>query len=71
MSDANKIAESCANDKTSMLIDVDFTGATLLGADLSNTDLSVVVGLTQLQLNSAFGNDQTMLPRDLHSSYWR
>ncbi len=71
MSEVNEIDENGANDNTSMLIDVDFTGATLLGADLSNTDLSVVVGLTQLQLNSAFGNDQTMLPFGLHPNIWR
>ena len=71
MSEASEIVESGSNHKTPVSIGVDFTDAVLSGADLSNTDLSVAVGLTQLQLNSAFGNDQTMLPCGLHSDIWR
>ena len=46
-------------------LSVDLTGANLAGADLSSADLSEVVGLTQIQLNSAVGNENTELPAGL------
>ncbi len=46
-------------------LSVDLTRTNLADADLSSADLSEVVGLTQIQLNSAFGNEDTELPAGL------
>jgi len=54
-----------ANFSRSKLVGTDFTRASLLGADLSNADFKDVVGLTQLQLNKAYGDKTTKLPAGL------
>ena len=54
-----------ATAPTASILNVDLTGANLAGADLSNGDLSEAVGLTQTQLNGAFGNQGTVLPSGL------
>jgi hypothetical protein len=43
----------------------DFVEANLTGADLAGADLRRANGLTQEQLNSALGDDDTILPDDL------
>ena len=43
----------------------DLSGASLADADLSGSDLSLVVGLTQAQLDAACGNGDTLLPPEL------
>lgn len=50
---------------TTSKLNVDLTGANLAGADLSNADLSGATGLTQSQLNGAYGNEGTVLPAGL------
>ena len=47
------------------LVSVDLAGANLAGADLSNADLTETVGLTQTQLDDAFGDDETVPPPGL------
>ncbi len=43
----------------------DFTGASLRGANLSGADLATARGLTQGQLDTACGDEGTLLPRGL------
>ncbi len=47
----------------------DLTNASLTGVNLSNSDLSLVAGLTQAQLNGACGNRYTRLPAGLSLGY--
>lgn len=50
---------------------VDFIGADFRDADLSGADLSTSLFLTQMQINSAKGNEATSLPSFLHRpSHW-
>lgn len=50
---------------------VDFIGADLRDADLSDANLSGSLFLTQMQINSAKGNDKTFLPAHLQRrSHW-
>ena len=41
---------------------VDFIGTDLRDTNLSGTNLSTSIFLTQMQINSAKGNDKTILP---------
>lgn len=50
---------------------VDFIGADLRDADVSGANLSTSMFLTQMQMNSAKGNEETRLPSYLHRpSHW-
>ncbi|WP_338749624.1 pentapeptide repeat-containing protein [Bacillus sp. FJAT-52991] len=50
---------------------VDFIGTDLRDANLSGANLSTSMFLTQMQINSAKGNDQTILPPHLQTpSHW-
>ncbi|MGM7635357.1 pentapeptide repeat-containing protein [Bacillus sp. Hm123] len=50
---------------------VDFIGADLRDANLNGANLSTGMFLTQMQINSAKGNDQTILPSHLQRpSHW-
>lgn len=50
---------------------VDFIGADLRDADLSGANLSLSMFLTQMQVNSAKGNNQTILPSYIQRpSHW-
>lgn len=51
-----------ADLRNSDLRGVDFIGADLRDANFSNADLSTSMFLTQMQINSAKGNDKTKLP---------
>ena len=59
------LPDDAATAPTASVLNVDLTGANLAGADLSNADLSEAIGLTQTQLNGAFGNEGTVLPSGL------
>ena len=48
-----------------------FAGANFTGANLSGAEMSGARGLTQAQLNSACGDDETTLPRGLRVSACR
>lgn len=45
---------------------VDLIGADLRDANLSGSNLSTSMFLTQMQINSAKGNDKTILPKHIH-----
>lgn len=50
---------------------VDFIGADLRDANLSGANLSTSLFLTQMQVNSAKGNAQTLLPAHIQRpSHW-
>lgn len=57
--------DQIANMEAATRMCVDLTGVDLAGADLSKADLSETIGLTQAQLDDAFGDDQTVLPSGL------
>ena len=53
------------------LTDVNLSGADFRGADLSSADFSETSGLTQDQIDSAYGNAETKLPEGLtHPPHW-
>jgi uncharacterized protein YjbI with pentapeptide repeats len=47
------------------LNNTNLSGATLSGTDLSGTDLQLATGLTQEQIDEAYGDEQTQLPPGL------
>lgn len=53
-----------------LLEDTDFDSVSLKGAHIGGTDLSEVSDLTQKQVNSAYGNSKTKLPRGIHMPEW-
>jgi uncharacterized protein YjbI with pentapeptide repeats len=60
-----------ADLRNSDLRGVDFIGADLRDANLSGANLSTSMFLTQMQINSAKGNDKTMLPAHIQPpSHW-
>ncbi|RDW17279.1 pentapeptide repeat-containing protein [Oceanobacillus chungangensis] len=60
-----------ADLRNSDLRGVDFIGADLRDANLSGADLSTSMFLTQMQINSAKGNDKTILPDHIQPpSHW-
>lgn len=60
-----------ANFKNTDLSGANFIGADLRDADFSGADLGNSIFLTQQQINSAKGNADTILPRELvKPSYW-
>lgn len=60
-----------ADLRNSDLRGVDFIGADLRDANLSGANLSTSMFLTQMQINSAKGNDKTILPKHIQPpSHW-
>lgn len=60
-----------ADLRNSDLRGVDFIGADLRDANLSGANLSTSMFLTQMQINSAKGNEKTILPAHIQSpSHW-
>ncbi|MDO4275415.1 MAG: pentapeptide repeat-containing protein [Eubacteriales bacterium] len=55
-----------ANLERSNLYGANFLGADTRDTNICNTDLSQCLFLTQIQINSANGNDKTLLPPYLH-----
>ena len=51
-----------ANLSRDLLFQTDFAGAKLESANFRDADVSIAVGLTQSQIDSAFGNERTKLP---------
>lgn len=57
--------------EAAILHDCCFIGADLRDANIKNADLSTALYLTQQQVNSAIGNQNTKLPKGfLHPSHW-
>jgi uncharacterized protein YjbI with pentapeptide repeats len=62
---------NCCRFVNSDLRGVDFIGADLRDANLSGANLSTSIFLTQMQINSAKGNDKTILPVHIQPpSHW-
>jgi uncharacterized protein YjbI with pentapeptide repeats len=60
-----------ADLQNSDLRGVDFIGADLRDANLCGANLSTSMFLTQMQINSAKGNDKTILPAHIQPpSHW-
>ncbi|WLR52498.1 pentapeptide repeat-containing protein [Bacillus tianshenii] len=60
-----------ADLQNSDLRGVDFIGADLRDANISGANLSTSMFLTQMQINSAKGNDKTILPKHIQApSHW-
>lgn len=61
-----------ANMKNMDLSGVDFLGADMRDADICGADLRYSIYITQAQINSARGSDETKLPDNIHRpSHWR
>ncbi len=53
-----------------LLQDTNFDSVSLRGAHIGGTDLGEVSDLTQKQVDSAYGNTKTKLPRGIHMPEW-